>query len=133
MGASEATLTVTLYPPEIRSFSVGDLVKDCSVVFYTQAKKSRPWLGLFVELIEENESVKIRVEWLKKDNKYFILDSKPDGSVYCSVLDVDAVMFTDVLRNISYQSNRKGPYILDADTKKVISEAYDERDTTLQF
>ena len=125
----EATLTATFYAPEIKGFSVSDLFQDCSVVFYTASRKTRPWVGLFVELIKNRDSVQIKVEWLIKKEKYFVLDSKPDGSVYYSLLDIETVMFVDVLRNISYSSNRKGPYILDPETKKQIFKEYTERDS----
>ena len=127
----EAYLTATFYPPEIKPFSVTDLFQDCSVVFYTSSKSSRPWIGLFIELLEENNSAQIKVEWLKKEKKIFVLDSKSDGSAYYSVLDVESVMFIDVLRNISYSSNRKGPYVLEIETKKQIVQAYLERDSVL--
>ena len=128
-ATKEATLTATFYPPEIKDFAVSDLFKDCSVVFYTTSKKSRPWLGLFIELVKNSESVQMKVEWLKKDNKYFVIDTKPDGSAYYSLLDVETVMFIDVLRNLSYSSSRKGPYVLDTETKKQVAKAYAERDS----
>ena len=127
----EASLTATFYPPEIKPFSVTDLFKDCSIVFYTSTKSSRPWIGLFIELLEKSDSAQIKVEWLRKEKKVFVLDSKSDGSAYYSVLDVESVMFIDVLRNISYTSNRKGPYVLEVETKKQIVQEYIERDSVL--
>ena len=119
--SKDATLTATFYPPEIKAFSVRNLVKDCSVVFYTIVKKTRPWIGLFVELFKD--TMKIKVEWVKKDKKLYVLDT-----AYFSVIDFNTVMFVDVLRNMSYTGNRNGPYVLDAETKKQIVAAYIERD-----
>jgi hypothetical protein len=133
MKKKEATLTATFYPPEIKSFSVSSLVKDCSVVFYTQMKTTRPWIGLFIELIEDRELVKIKVEWLKKEKKYYVLEKKSDGTPYYSVLDLNTVMYSNVLRNVSYSGHRKGPYELDVQTKKEIQKSYVERDTNLNL
>ena len=134
IGASkEVALTATFYPPEIKTFSVQDLFIDCSVVFYTRTKTTRPWIGIFIELIEDGNSVKIKVEWLKKEKKYFVLDCNSNGSPFYSVLNIDSVMFSNILRNCSYTGNRKGPYIMDVETKKEISKAYEERDDNLIF
>ena len=48
--------------------------------------------------------------------------------MFFSVIDINTVMFVDVLRNMSYTGNRNGPYVLDAETKKQIVAAYIERD-----
>ena len=126
----EATLTATFYPPEIKSFSVDSLVKDCSIVFYTLIKTTRPWIGLFITFTEEINAKKIKVEWLRKERNYYVLDTKSDGSPYYSVLDIDTVMFSNVLRNVS--GKRKGPYQLDHETKKEIMKSYCERDSNLK-
>ena len=43
----EASLTAMFYPQEIKTFDVSDLVMNCSLVFFTHIKSSRPWIGLF--------------------------------------------------------------------------------------
>ena len=127
--SKEAALTAIFYPPEMKTFSVDDLFDNCSVVFYTLTRMTRPWIGLFIGLIEEGESsVKIKVEWLKKDKKYYVLDSTPDGAPYYSTIGLESVMFSNVLRNISPKEERSGPYILDKETKKSIDKAYNELD-----
>ena len=107
------------------------MVKDCSVVFYTRTKVSRPWIGLFVELVKDGTSTKVKVQWLRKDKKFFVLDTTGDGSPYISVLELESVMFTDVLRNVSYRGDRIGPYLLDRETKKNIFDAYTEQDSCI--
>ena len=127
----EPTLTATFYPIEMKDFDLSDLVKDCSVVFYTRTKVSRPWIGLFVELVIDGTSTKVKVQWLRKDKKFFVLDTTGDGSPYISVLELESVMFTDVLRNVSYRGDRIGPYLLDRETKKHICDAYTEQDSCI--
>ena len=81
----------------------------------------------------DSESGQIKVEWLKKEKKCYTLDSNADGSSYISVVDIDAVMFSNVCRNISYTGSRKGPYDMDAETKKEIKKAYEERDKNFEI
>ena len=123
----EASLTAMFYPQEIKTFDVSDLVMNCSLVFFTHIKSSRPWIGLFKELKEEDTGVQIKVQWLKKQKNVFVLDV----DVPHSVLDINSVMFCDVLKNISESGNKKGPYVLEAETKKNIMDAYVERDIAL--
>ena len=130
MQAKEPALTATFYPVEIKDFSISDLQKDCSIVFYTRSKSSRPWIGLFVEF-GHGSSRKVKVQWLKKDKKYWTLDTAADGSPYYSELELESVLFSGVLRNVSYRGGRGGPYLLDRETKKQISDAYLERDDCL--
>ena len=40
-------------------------------------------------------------------------------------------MFCDVLKNISESGNKKGPYVLEAEIKNKIMDAYVERDIAL--
>ena len=124
----EASLTAIFYQPEIKPFSSGNLVKDCSLVFYTHTKTTRPWIGLFVETVEEcgSDTVLIKVEWLRKEKKEFVINTPPQFSV----LDIDSIMFCDILRNIS-DGNRGGPYSLDVESKRQIMTAYKERDSAL--
>ena len=126
-----AAITATFYPQEISSFSVEDLKEDVSLVFYCATKRFRPWIGLFLELIDKEGPPKVKVEWLKKDKKSYVLDSKPDGSQYISLLELESVMFSDVLSNTNVAGNRCGPYMLENDVKKQILEAYIERDLNL--
>ena len=125
----EASLTATFYQPEIKPFSSSNLVKDCSLVFYTHVKTTRPWIGLFVETVEDggSDTGLIKVEWLRKEKKEFVLESPAQFSV----LDVDSIMFCDVLRNLSDSGHRGGPYSLDVDSRKQIMTAYKERDSAL--
>lgn len=127
--AKEPTLTATFYPVEMKDFNIEDLVKDCSMVFYTRTKVSRPWIGLFVEMLKEGATTKVKVQWLKKIKNLYVLDTTVDGSPYCSVLDLECVLFTGVLRNVSYRADRTGPYHLDRETKTQIMNAYAERDS----
>ena len=125
-------ITATFYPQEISSFTIEDLKKDVSLVFYCEVKRSRPWIGLFLELIRcDDGGLKVKVEWLKKENKTYVLDTA-GGMKYTSELDVQSVMFSDVLINTSVTSERTGPYVLDVDVKRQIMEAYIERDNNLE-
>ena len=72
----------------------------------------------------------MKVEWLKKDRKTYVLDTT-GGLKYTSELDIQSVMFSDVLINTSVTSDRSGPYVLEVDVKKQIMEAYNERDNNL--
>ena len=56
---------------------------------------------------------------------------RQDGTPYTSRLEIETIMFSDVLTNISSTGDRGGPYIMDAETVKEIKSAYDERDRTL--
>ena len=73
-----------------------------------------------------SDTVLIKVEWLRKEKKEFVLNSPPQFSV----LDIDSIMFCDILRNIS-DGNRGGPYSLDVESKRQIMTAYKERDSAL--
>ena len=126
----EPTLKATFHPPDFRDFSIDDLVKDCSVVLYTKSKSTRPWIGIFVERCEDQSCIK--VQWLKKHNKFYIPDNLMDGSPYISVVEVETVMFSHVMSNVSHSNDRLGPYILDRESKKSIAEAYIERDRSLK-
>ena len=124
-------ITATFYPQEVSSFSVEDLKEDVSLVFYCEVKRYRPWIGLFLELIScDDGGLKVKVQWLKKDRKTYVLDTT-GGLRYTSELDVQSVMFSDVLINTSVTSDRSGPYVLEVDVKKQIMEAYNERDNNL--
>lgn len=128
---NEPTLTATFYPVEIKDFDVEDLVEDCSIVFYTRSKTSRPWIGLFMGMDNEGPTARLKVQWVKKVKKLYVLDTVADGSPYLSFLDIDSVMFTSVLRNVSFRSARTGPYLLDRETRTQIMKAYVERDSVL--
>ena len=124
-----ASITATFYPIELADFSIYDLRKDTSIVFYCEVRKSRPWIGLFIEIIEDDNS-KVKVEWLKRDKKHYVIDSH-SGEKYTSVLDVETIMFSDVLVNTSSDGDRCGPYLLQPEVRKQIMEAYAERDHNL--
>ena len=128
-----AAITATFYPLEFSAFSAENLEKDTTVVFYSETKRWRPWIGLFIELLEEEDTMKIKVEWLKKSKTQFVLNSHENGSPYYSVVDCDSIMFCDVLINVSPNSDRAGPYTMDKDTRKQIMEAYEERDLNLKI
>jgi hypothetical protein len=66
----------------------------------------------------------------EKRQEAYVLDTT-GGLRYTSELDVQSVMFSDVLINTSVTSDRYGPYVLEVDVKKQIMEAYDERDNNL--
>ena len=124
-------IMAAFYPQEVSSFSVEDLKEDVSLVFYCEVKRYRPWIGLFLELIScDDAGLKVKVEWLKKDRKTYVLDTT-GGLRYTSELDVQSVMFSDVLINTYVTSDRSGPYVLEVDVKKQIMEAYNERDNNL--
>ena len=128
----EAALTATFYPSEMSSFSVEDLQLDVSIVFYTNVKRSRPWVGLFQGLCNTQDgNLEVEVQWLNREKKQFLLALNEDGTSYTSRLEIETIMFSDVLTNISSTGDRGGPYIMDAETVKEIKSAYDERDRTL--
>ena len=127
----ETAVTATFYPKEISSFSVEDLEKDTSLVFYCETKRFRPWIGLYLEMVRGEGEPRVLVEWLKKDKKHYVISSQGDGNPYTSVIDLECIMFSDVLVNCSPTGDRKGPYTLEADVSKQISEAYNERDNSL--
>ena len=54
-----------------------------------------------------------------------------DGTPYKSRLEIETIMFSDVLINTSSTGDREGPYIMDAKTINEIKSAYEERDRTL--
>ena len=126
----ETAVTATFYPKEISSFSVEDLEKDVSLVFYCETKRFRPWIGLFLEMVSENGTKRVKVEWLKKERKHYVIQHDGAGQ-YTSVIDLECIMFSDVLVNCSPTGDRAGPYSLETDVKNQLLEAYDERDNTL--
>ena len=101
---------------------------DTTVVFYSETKHNRPWIGLFIELLVVDDNMKVKVEWLKKERNNYVIHRADDGTPYYSVLECETIMFCDVLNNISPISDRTGPYAIDRDTKKQIMDAYNERD-----
>ena len=125
-----AAMTATFYPMEFTSFSVLDLKPGVSIVFYSEIKKSRPWVGLFVSLSEDECS--LTVHWLRKDKLNYVLHNKPDGTPYLSSVSVESIMFSDVLENLSLDSDRAGPYKMQNSVKSEITNAYRERDLNLQ-
>ena len=127
----ETAITATFYPKEISSFSLEDLEMDVSLVFYCDTKRYRPWIGLFLETLTVDGTPKVKVEWLKKQQKDYVLNVLQDGSCYTSVIDLECIMFSDVLVNCSPSGNRAGPYTLEPDVKKQILEAYSDRDNNL--
>lgn len=128
----EAALTATFFPTEMSSFSVEDLEVDMSLVFYTNKKTSRPWIGLFQGLCQDkNDNTEVEVQWLERERRHFSLALNDDGSPYLSRLEIETIMFSDVLTNISPAGERSGPYVLDGDTIKEIKSAYAERDQAL--
>lgn len=128
-GSKEPSLTATFYPLEMNEFHVEDLITDCSLVMYTLTKVSRPWIGLYVGRSKKEPS-KICVQWLKKDKKFYVLESLNNGSPYISDVEVESIMFSNVLSNVSRSNDRKGPYVLSREAKKLIQDAYIERDNT---
>ena len=126
----ETAVTATFYPKEISSFSVEDLEKDVSLVFYCDTKRFRPWIGLFLEMICENGTPRVKVEWLKRERKHYVIQQEGAGQ-YTSVIDLECIMFSDVLVNCSPTGDRAGPYTLETDVKNQLLEAYDERDNAL--
>ena len=127
----EPSLRATFYPIELKNFSVDDLVKDCSVVLYTKSKSTRPWIGLFIDKCDDT-SGRIKVQWLKKERKLYKPDILKDGSPYVSDVEIESVMFSHVLNNVSFRNDSHGPYFLDKETKKLIDDAYLERDMSLK-
>ena len=126
----QTAVTATFYPQEISSFTFEDLQKDTTIVFYCETKRFRPWIGLFLESVVDDGTKKVKVEWLKKSKKHYVIDSKPDGSCYTSEIDVECVMFADILVNTSPSGDRSGPFFMEADVRKQILDAYDERDNS---
>ena len=128
---NNACLTATFYENVLEDITIENLKKDCSLVFYTRDKSSRPWIGLFVELLQCNDdgTQNIKIEWLKKDKKLYVLDQDHDGRPSSSVQNLDSVMFMNVLTNTS--TSRSGPYNIDLKTRKEIRDAYIERDKNL--
>ena len=128
----EAALTATFFPTEMGSFSAEDLKADVSVVFYTNVKKSRPWIGLFQGLSSDTDgNSTIEVQWLYQHKKQYFLSLNQDGSAYTSKLELESIMFSDVLSNISATGERTGPYVMDVDTVREIKNAYEDRDKML--
>ena len=54
----ETAITATFYPKKISSFSLEDLEKDVSLVFYCDTKRYRPWIGLFLEMLTVEGTLK---------------------------------------------------------------------------
>ena len=127
--SSGVALTATFYPMELTSFSVLDLTADVSLVFYSEMKKWRPWIGLFVSLIEDGSSV--MVQWLRKEKQNYVLHNKADGTPYLSSVTLESVMFSDVVENMSVNNDREGPYKMQNCVKSEIMKAYTERDLNL--
>ena len=125
----DVSMTATFYPMEATKFSILDLKPDISLVFYSETKKWRPWIGLFVSLNEDECDV--TVQWLRKEKNSYVLHYKTDGSPYLSSVAVEAVMFSDVLENASLTNDRNGPYRLQNCIKAEILNAYVERDEHL--
>ena len=123
------SISATFYPLEASDVQVSSLQKNTSLVFYTKVKKSRPWIGLLESWNEDQRLV--TVQWLKKDKQKFKLHINGDGSPYLSSLEVESIMFADVLQNLSESKSREGPYTLDSYIKQEIVNAYKERDNAL--
>jgi hypothetical protein len=114
---------------EISSFSVLDLKQSVSLVFYTQTKKWRPWIGLFDSLSEDKCSV--TVQWLRREKQNYVLHTKSDGSPYLSSVSVESIMFSDVLENLSLVNDKSGPYVMQNFVKQEITNAYKDRDLNI--
>ena len=118
------SVTATFYPLDMSTLSAMDLKKDVSLVLYTETKKWRPWVCLFVELSEDGLSV--TVQWVKKENQKHVLHLNRDGSPYLSSVPVDSIMFADVIENLSPEDAREGLYKVSNFVKQEIDEAYEE-------
>ena len=122
-------VTATFYPIDMSRLTVLDLQKDISLVLYTETKKWRPWIGLYVEISDDGNSV--TVQWVKKEKQNFILHVKNDGSPYLSSVPVQSIMFADVLENLCPKDSREGPYKMQNFVKSEIVKAYVERDKNM--
>ena len=80
---------------------------------------------------DKNDNTEVEVQWLERERRHFSLALNQDGTPYMSRLEIETIMFSDVLTNISPTGERSGPYVLDADTIKEIKSAYAERDQAL--
>ena len=127
--SKKGALSATFYPMEISGFSVLDLKQNVSLVFYTQTKRWRPWIGLFDSLSEDQSSV--IVQWLRREKQNYVLHTKADGSPYLSSVSVESIMFSDVLENLSLANDRSGPYVMQNFVKQEITNAYKERDLNI--
>ena len=124
------SVIASFYPMSMSTLSAMDLKKDVSLVLYTETKKWRPWVCLFVELSEDGLSV--TVQWVKRENQKHVLHLNRDGSPYLSSVPVDSIMFADVLENLSPEDNREGPYKMSNFVKQDIVKAYEEQDQKLR-
>ena len=124
------SVTATFYPMDMSTLSAMDLQKDVSLVLYTETKKWRPWVCLFVELSEDGLSA--TVQWVKKEQQKYVLHLNRDSSQYISSVPVKSIMFADVLENLSPEDDREGPYKLSNFVKQEIVRAYDEQDQNLR-
>ena len=128
----ETKITATFYPYESDSFSITDVKKDDTLVFYTETKSTRPWIGLCIQVLEDGSNVQVETQWLKKDKNQYIPCLASDGKPYTSIVDSDSILFHNVLTNISPQGDRVGPYVWpDKDFRKDVMSAYLERDKAL--
>ena len=127
--SKKVALSATFYPMEISSFSVLDLKQSVSLVFYTQTKKWRPWIGLFDSLSEDKCSV--TVQWLRREKQNYVLHTKSDGSPYLSSVSVESIMFSDVLENLSLVNDKSGPYVMQNFVKQERINAYKDRDLNI--
>ena len=127
--SKKVAMSATFYPMELSSFSVLDLKQNVSLVFYTQQKKWRPWIGLYHSLSEDQCS--ITVQWLRKDKQNYVLHNNADGSPYLSAVSVQSIMFSDVMENLSLSNDRCGPYVMQAFVKQEIIKAYKDRDLNI--
>ena len=127
--SKKLALSATFYPMDFRSFSDSDLKRDVSIVLYTASRKSRPWIGLIVDISEDKND--ISVQWVKKDRDKYRLHVNADGSPYISSVPYASIMFSDVLLNMSKNGDRNGPYSLDDTIRKEIFKAYKDRDDTI--
>ena len=111
-------MELLFYPMDMSTLSAMHLKKDVSLVLYSETKKWRPWVCLFVELSEDGLSVTI--QWLKKENQKYVLPINSSGGVY------------NVLENLSPEDAREGPYKMCNLVTQEIFKAYKEQDIKLR-
>jgi hypothetical protein len=119
-------LTGDLHPEEIVDGSIEDeAALDMDVCIYTTDKKSRPWLGRIVKLLENK---RFMLQWYSRKSvrsSVFYAKNNPDGSPYLNELSNETVMFWMMSEPQSRKSNifALSPYSL-----QTIQREYEEID-----
>lgn len=126
----DAQITASFYPLDTDTFKVDDLKAGDNLVFYTEAKSTRPWIGLCIDVVSDEGRKYVDTQWLKRERNLFSPWFNTNGEAYTSRVDCESIMFHNIL--VAAPGDKTSVFTWpDQETKREVMKAYTERDEAL--